>query len=61
MPENYYIYTIPFQKDKLHILLIYNHPKFKIEKTIFTEVSLYKYSIVIGDLNMNNDRKKKNN
>lgn len=46
-------FSIQFQGDKLHILLVYIHPTSNIEETIFTKAALYKYCIIIGDFNVN--------
>jgi hypothetical protein len=51
-------FTIPYQNDKLHIFLVYIHPMAPIENNIFTKASLYKYCIIIGDLNLNKQKKK---
>lgn len=50
--------TIPFQNDNLHIFLVYIHPTSKIEENIFVKASLYKYAIIIGDLNVNKTKNK---
>ena len=46
-------FAIPFQKDFLHIFLCYIHPTSAIEESLFTKAALYKYSLIIGDLNIN--------
>lgn len=51
-------FALPFEKEKLHIFLIYIHHTSKIEETIFTKASLYKYSMIIGDWNFNNRKNK---
>lgn len=51
-------FTVPFLGEKLHIFLVYIHPHSRIEETIFTKASLYKYSIIIGDVNLNRQKKK---
>ena len=50
--------SIPFQGEKLHIFLVYNHPNSRIEDTIFTKAALYKYAIIIGDFNINRAKRK---
>lgn len=50
--------TIPFQNDHLHIFLVYIHPTSKIEENVFVKASLYKYAIIIGDLNVNKTKNK---
>lgn len=52
-------FNIPFRDDRLHIFLVYIHPNSRIEENIFTKSSLYKYSIIIGDFNINNRVKKR--
>lgn len=51
--------AIPFKNDRLHIFLVYIHPNSLIEETIFTKAALYKYCIVVGDFNVNNQQKKR--
>lgn len=51
--------AIPFKNDQLHLFLVYFHPNSLIEETVFTKANLYKYSIIIGDFNINNSRKKR--
>jgi hypothetical protein len=51
-------FTTPYQNDKLHIFLVYIHPTARIENNIFTKASLYKYCIIIGDLNLNKQKKR---
>lgn len=51
--------AIPFLNEKLHIFLAYIHPTSMIEDPIFTKAALCKYAIIIGDFNVNNNRKKK--
>ena len=46
-------FTLPFQNEKLHVFLVYIHPNSIIEDTIFTKAALYKFSIIIGDFNVN--------
>ena len=50
-------FTLPYMNDKIHIFLVYIHPHAKLENAIFVKAALYKYAIIIGDLNVN---KKKN-
>lgn len=52
-------FTIPFLDDKLHIFLVYIHPHSRIEENIFTMSTLYKYSLIVGDFNVNNRVKKR--
>lgn len=52
-------FTVPFIEDKLHIFLVYIHPNLRIEENIFTKACLYKYSLIIGDFNINNRFKKR--
>lgn len=52
-------FTIPFHNDKLHIFLVYIHPNSRMEENIFVKASLYKYSMIIGDFNINNRAKKR--
>lgn len=54
-------FTIPFLDDKLHIFLVYIHPTANIEQTIFTKAALYKYSVIIGDFNVNRNKQKQIN
>lgn len=49
--------SIPFQNEKLHIFLVYIHPTSAID-TLFTKASLYKYSIIVGDLNVDARKKR---
>lgn len=52
-------FSIPFLEDRLHILLLYNHPNAaKIEDTVFTKATLYKYCLIIGDFNPGKNRTK---
>lgn len=51
-------FTIPFKGEKLHVFLVYIHPHSKIEETIFTKAAVYKYSIIIGDFNINKMKQK---
>lgn len=52
-------FTIPFLEDKLHIFLVYIHPHSRIEENVFTMSTLYKYSLIVGDFNVNNRAKKR--
>lgn len=49
--------TMPFKDEKLHIFIAYIHPNSDIEETIFVKASLYKYAIIIGDLNVKQKKK----
>ena len=51
-------FTIPYNKAKLHIFLVYIDNGSIIEETIFTKASLYDFCIIIGDFNPNTTRKK---
>lgn len=51
-------FSIPFKEDKLHIFVIYIHPHSRLEENIFIKASLYKYSLIIGDFNMNKQKNK---
>lgn len=51
--------TIPFKEDKLHIFLVYIHPTSSIEGAILNMAARFKYTIIIGDFNVNNAAKKK--
>ena len=51
-------FTVPFQGDKMHIMLVYIHPTSSIEETIFIKAALYKYCLIIGDFNVNKTRTK---
>lgn len=51
--------AVPFKNDQLHLFLVYFHPNSLIEETVFTKAALCKYSIIIGDFNVNNSRKRK--
>lgn len=46
-------FAVPFQDDFLHVFLCYIHPTSIIEETLFTKAALYRYAIIIGDLNVN--------
>ena len=39
--------------DKVHIFLTYIHPHAKLEGNIFVKACLFKYSLIIGDFNIN--------
>ena len=51
-------FTIPYLNDKIHIFLTYIHPFSDLENNILVKASLYKYAIIIGDLNLNSRKKK---
>lgn len=52
-------FSIPFKNEKLHIFLVYFHPTGRIEETLFTKAALYKYVMIIGDINATTASKKK--
>jgi len=49
-------FTIPYQQDLIHVFLVYIHPHSNIEQNILTKACLYKYSILIGDFNLNRNK-----
>ncbi|KAL3272970.1 hypothetical protein HHI36_014427, partial [Cryptolaemus montrouzieri] len=51
---------IPFGNCEVHIFLIYNHPTFYLEETILNMAVNYKFSLIIGDFNINNIRNRRN-
>lgn len=51
--------SIPFQDEQLHFFLVYNHPTSIVEESIFRMATIHKYSIIIGDLNINTNQKKR--
>ncbi|XP_044744112.1 uncharacterized protein LOC123306273 [Coccinella septempunctata] len=52
-------FTIPFKAERIHIFLVYiHHSSQYIEENLLVKASQYKYSMIIGDLNVNNRRKK---
>lgn len=51
--------TTPFRDEQLHIFLVYIHPTSLIEETILTKAVLYRYSLIIGDFNVNSSQKKR--
>ena len=53
-------FTLPYMNDKIHIFLVYIHPHAKLENAIFVKAALYKYAIIIGDLNVNKKKKQTN-
>ncbi|KAL3279341.1 hypothetical protein HHI36_016848 [Cryptolaemus montrouzieri] len=53
-------FIIPIENDELHIFLIYNHPTSYLEETILNMAVNYKYSLIIGDFNINNSKKRRN-
>lgn len=50
-------FTVPYLNDKIHIFLAYIHPHSPLEQNILTKACLYKYAIIIGDLNLNKTKK----
>ncbi|KAL3282073.1 hypothetical protein HHI36_005272, partial [Cryptolaemus montrouzieri] len=60
-PLNDSIYfIIHIENDELHIFLIYNHPTSYLEEIILNMAVNYKYSLIIGDFNINNSKKRRN-
>ncbi|KAL3276134.1 hypothetical protein HHI36_020853 [Cryptolaemus montrouzieri] len=53
-------FIIPIENDELHIFLIYNHPTSYLEETTLNMSVNYKYSLIIGDFNINNSKKRRN-
>lgn len=51
-------FTLPFNKSKLHIFLVYIHPHSLIEDTIFVKASLYEHVMIVGDFNVNQQKKR---
>lgn len=54
-------FTLPFKNDKIHVFLVYIHPWSKIEESIFIKAAQYKYSLIIGDFNVNKTKNKQIN
>lgn len=55
-------FTISFKNEKIHIFLVYmHHSSTYIEENLLVKASQFKYSIIIGDLNMTNRKKKQLN
>ncbi|KAL3275389.1 hypothetical protein HHI36_020153 [Cryptolaemus montrouzieri] len=53
-------FMIPFRNDEVHPFLIYNHPTSFLEEAILNMAVNYKFSLIIGDFNINNSRKRRN-
>lgn len=51
-------FTLPYQNEKLHVLLLYIHPNEIIDSTVFIKAALYKYCLIIGDFNPNTHKNK---
>lgn len=52
-------FAVPFKEEFLHVFLVYIHPTLPIEENIFAMAARMKYSLIIGDFNVNNPTKRK--
>lgn len=53
-------FTVPFNNEKNHMFLVYIHHSSRlVEENLLVKASQYKYSIILGDFNVNNRKKLK--
>lgn len=57
-PQNEILYFVIFQKEKLHIFLVYIHNKSRIEQSLFNIAIRQKFAIITGDLNLTNPKRR---